>query len=410
MYDMDIGNRIRTLRRQKGLTQSQLAGDELTKSMMSQIENGRALPSMKTLNYIAEKLGCEPGYFLESDRDDFISLVRKTERALNEKKYMAVYHELKPFMSEKLPATVNTARLLEQFAIACMHQEQPEAKEALNKAISIYERHSLYRESAQAQLAFKIQLFKQNKFTEHLQLINDVRGYYAEKQIENDILFELKLLYDEAISMLALGHYQEGKDILLRAITLSKEKHTYYKADEFYRIVAYQAVLQGNIEEYQEFIKKAQQYATFTESNFSLALIEMMQAFYYNSFCKDYKKSLHHVEAYRQYTTELSELYYLEKGKALFGLQQYTEALKMLNQVNIPKQLFHPLDRAMIYTSGVYKALCYARLGEKEKSIQEAEQAYTNIKSLPDSYYYKFASETLVSLYKQFGKSASTLD
>ena len=47
----------------KKLTQTELAGSELTKSMLSQIENGKATPSMKTLQYIAEKLGCETSFY-----------------------------------------------------------------------------------------------------------------------------------------------------------------------------------------------------------------------------------------------------------------------------------------------------------------------------------------------------------
>ncbi|MCT4573638.1 helix-turn-helix domain-containing protein, partial [Bacillus thuringiensis] len=51
-----LGEKIKTLRKEKKLTQTELVGSELTKSMLSQIENGKATPSMKTLQYIAEKL------------------------------------------------------------------------------------------------------------------------------------------------------------------------------------------------------------------------------------------------------------------------------------------------------------------------------------------------------------------
>lgn len=58
-----LGEKIKTLRKEKKLTQTELAGPELTKSMLSQIENGKATPSMKTLQYIAEKLGCETSFY-----------------------------------------------------------------------------------------------------------------------------------------------------------------------------------------------------------------------------------------------------------------------------------------------------------------------------------------------------------
>ena len=66
---MNIGNKIRALRIQRGLTQKQLAGELITRNMLSQIENGTALPSIGSLLYIAERLDVSPAYFFdESER------------------------------------------------------------------------------------------------------------------------------------------------------------------------------------------------------------------------------------------------------------------------------------------------------------------------------------------------------
>lgn len=58
-----LGEKIKALRKEKRLTQTELAGSELTKSMLSQIENGKATPSMKTLQYLASKLECEASFY-----------------------------------------------------------------------------------------------------------------------------------------------------------------------------------------------------------------------------------------------------------------------------------------------------------------------------------------------------------
>lgn len=58
-----LGEKLKHYVKKKKLTQTELAGSELTKSMLSQIENGKATPSMKTLQYIAEKLECEPSFY-----------------------------------------------------------------------------------------------------------------------------------------------------------------------------------------------------------------------------------------------------------------------------------------------------------------------------------------------------------
>ncbi|NMP21980.1 helix-turn-helix domain-containing protein [Sulfobacillus harzensis] len=64
-----VGTKIRDLRKKIGLTQEQLAGPELTKSYVSQVELGRIRPSKNALEIIARRLGKPLGYFLDNDDD-----------------------------------------------------------------------------------------------------------------------------------------------------------------------------------------------------------------------------------------------------------------------------------------------------------------------------------------------------
>ncbi len=62
---MELGQRLKQARLEAGLSQRQLCGEEITRNMLSQIENGSARPSMDTLRYLAGRLGKPMGYFLE---------------------------------------------------------------------------------------------------------------------------------------------------------------------------------------------------------------------------------------------------------------------------------------------------------------------------------------------------------
>ena len=62
---MDLGQRLRQARQEAGLSQRQLCGEEITRNMLSQIENGSARPSMDTLRYFAARLGKPISFFLE---------------------------------------------------------------------------------------------------------------------------------------------------------------------------------------------------------------------------------------------------------------------------------------------------------------------------------------------------------
>lgn len=64
---MELGRKLRQARLDAGLSQRQLCGTEITRNMLSQIENGSARPSVDTLCYLAARLGKPVSYFLEED-------------------------------------------------------------------------------------------------------------------------------------------------------------------------------------------------------------------------------------------------------------------------------------------------------------------------------------------------------
>jgi tetratricopeptide (TPR) repeat protein len=57
-----LGERLRTLRVNAGLTQTDLAGDRFSKEYVSQIERGKTRPTQETLEWLAERLGVDPGF------------------------------------------------------------------------------------------------------------------------------------------------------------------------------------------------------------------------------------------------------------------------------------------------------------------------------------------------------------
>ncbi|MBQ2546020.1 MAG: helix-turn-helix domain-containing protein [Clostridia bacterium] len=63
MNEREFGARVRELRLKRGLTQKELAGDHITRNMLSLIESGNASPSVQTLLWLAERLDAPVGYF-----------------------------------------------------------------------------------------------------------------------------------------------------------------------------------------------------------------------------------------------------------------------------------------------------------------------------------------------------------
>ena len=69
---MNIGEKIRSLRVAKLMTQSELAGNQITRNMLSSIENGKAQPSLSTIQYIASVLKVPVGFLLAEEGDEIV--------------------------------------------------------------------------------------------------------------------------------------------------------------------------------------------------------------------------------------------------------------------------------------------------------------------------------------------------
>src|SRR6266852_3963237 len=60
-----LGERLRKARTEAGLTQGQLGAPHFTRAYVSAVELGKIRPSVKSLEFIAAKLGKPTSYFME---------------------------------------------------------------------------------------------------------------------------------------------------------------------------------------------------------------------------------------------------------------------------------------------------------------------------------------------------------
>ena len=94
---MHIGEKIKRLRTAKLMTQSELVGGEITRNMLSRIENGAAQPSMATVKYIAERLNVSAGFLFADEEDEILyfksSEIGNIKKAYANKNY-ALCHQM----------------------------------------------------------------------------------------------------------------------------------------------------------------------------------------------------------------------------------------------------------------------------------------------------------------------------
>ena len=90
---MTLGEKIKARRRELKITQSDLAGTEITRNMISAIEQDKAQPSLSTLKYIANALELPLPYLLSNENDLFFYVKKERmpaiKNALETKNYNA---------------------------------------------------------------------------------------------------------------------------------------------------------------------------------------------------------------------------------------------------------------------------------------------------------------------------------
>ena len=100
MDNTELGKRLKTARLSKKMTQSEVAGDFITRNMLSLIESGNATPSMKTLEYLSGVLDIPMDKLLSdsweesSEVPDFQTL-RNAKKLLTDQKYSQLVENIK---------------------------------------------------------------------------------------------------------------------------------------------------------------------------------------------------------------------------------------------------------------------------------------------------------------------------
>jgi len=97
MKQPELGKRLKEARILKKMTQSEVVGTFITRNMLSQIESGKAMPSVETLQYLAEVLGIPLQTLIstqtllpESPSQDGLSLLISAKEALKDRNYRTV--------------------------------------------------------------------------------------------------------------------------------------------------------------------------------------------------------------------------------------------------------------------------------------------------------------------------------
>ena len=141
-----VGERLRQLRVAAGLTQTDLAGDRFSKEYVSQIERGKTRPTDETVEWLASRLGVDPGFLANGvstdERGRVESALARVEALLESDSVSEAAEEMdqvRPLVRATGVPELEARALLDDAKVKARQGEVREALEVLDQARTLVE-------------------------------------------------------------------------------------------------------------------------------------------------------------------------------------------------------------------------------------------------------------------------------
>jgi transcriptional regulator with XRE-family HTH domain len=404
-----LGERIRKLRKQKKMTLEALAGSELTKGMLSLIENNKANPSMESLSYIAEQLEVELSDLLEViSTQELGELLEEAENIYNnqtekkEDKHIKLIKLIEPHVNH-FSQGYEAARLLEIYSYSLAHESNPGWQDVSDRAAKMFDQMNITANRTAIGIFRATRQFIEHEYAKALEIFLIERKSIESNHPYIDPMTRLDLDYHEAVLYFAVGDSESATTVMENALHFSKEKRIFYLIDDLYRLAAGQALISQNENKREYYTKKLKQYGEFADHRQSIMFCKLLDIMSLISEKHEYNKALEEINQLFTQPVEMNfyvPWFNLGKGRVLYYLGHYEESLLYLNKVVIPS-VHHPFDLSIFYVMDSYKALIHLELGNGKEALQFAETAVKNFEPLFDTPFKAFSVETYSKIKNQ---------
>ena len=293
-----IGQKIKEARKEKKLTQEELADSNISRSLISLIENDLSYPSMQTLEYLATKLDKHISFFLVEDDTDSINLISDLEYLLDTEEYTQIINRAESFIKHKLNNIENPKKeylgiLYCILGIAYYKTNNLQASECLSISTDYlkFKGNNKYISKAYNYLGLVMYKNKNYKLMENYLHLAD--SYFSIVTYEN-INQKLNILYNLSLAYYYQRKYSLTADILHEALSYSKKHELFYSFGEFNMLLALSYKNMDQLDSAIECSMKAVKYYKLTENKY------MEHRCYINlsilfRVCNDYYNSLNYI-------------------------------------------------------------------------------------------------------------------
>lgn len=403
-----LGEKIRNLRKQLNMTQSNLAGEEMTKSMLSQIENNLANPSIKTLQYLANRLDKPISYFIDDISKTNIEFpiheVEKTIKDINIFFEQGFFLEasvllddiLKRYSFEK--SSILFADLQYKLGLCFIKlNKYSDAKERIHTATDIYIHNCQYVSASKAHRELVLFPWLEHNYDKCIEILDNVNELYL-KSLLRDIEFEIENLYYKAIFYLSKGDHKLSLDIIKKALNITSKNNIYYRTDELYKMCAIIFLENEKYDDFKQYIKKAHQFAQFTKNQDVLINYYILYAEYQNNI-GNHKKAIDLLNMIKDNTNQFGYIYHSECARTYYYLKDYYKCLEQARLIDYSKNLSCKKDYLKLWSVKVYEGLALSKLDKISEGIEQIKFGINKMSIFGSSKLLIFAFKMLSELY-----------
>lgn len=293
MREMTLGQKVKEARITKQMTQKELAGDFITRNMLSQIENDSATPSIKTIEFIASVLNKPISYFIDNEQKDHGNFVEDLLKVYETNNYLECIQKIEKSIIEQSKHHNND--LIRSIYINCCMKSGLAYKEAgdYTNAKIIYAKILEY----ESDMIFESDVLLYNVYSQlaevnaHLKIVDESRSYDLKaKEIVNRMIAS-RLIQSIYISFVE-GNYD---DVIKRMSVLDIEELDPYNMGRYFMMIGSAHYYKGDYNSAIPYLEKAIPFYNDKPYNSVLTTIyEELSKCYSN--IEEYKKAYEFLE------------------------------------------------------------------------------------------------------------------
>lgn len=404
-----LGQRIKIIRKNKKMTLVDVAGDQMTKGMLSLIENNKAQPSIENLHYLAKTLGVNigeltdevPAETLRQYLDDLRKIARPHE-TLTTEKALAIEELVAPII-DRLPDKYETSQILLRYlTIFSTLGRYEEGIEKCDEALTLCEKLSLYPQYVEVLLIKSGLQFLSVDYEAAYATTSKAYEMVNSTYYSIDVINKIHVLYQEATFLIAINPKGMSMQSIENLIAFCHEEKIFYFYAHIIRFVAYLATMHNDDEKVAYYRDLLERYSQLDTSEENLKYYHIFYMQYYANYDDQPQEVLKYCELFLKAPSDFSIFASVSAGKAYYKLGEYSKAQAAFKQLKLTQSFegVHPLDSSGIHEGFAYKALTQVTFDEIEEAKETIQLAYDLSHSIPEFRERKFIDETYEMIMK----------